>query len=170
LVSTLTIEVPPFSENETRLLLTDPLKESPLYANRDRHRPRFDTGFWGEGGIEWIHAQTAGWPHLLQLLASTAVDLANESGLSSLDRTALEEAAKRSVSLGDTVLRQLVHGESQTECEKIYIAAFRAADRQPPPDDDVVLQSLRHRQIIVEDGGAWRLKVPLMQQWLSARG
>ena len=33
-VSLRTIEVPPFSEAETRLLLTEPLKESPLYERR----------------------------------------------------------------------------------------------------------------------------------------
>ena len=78
LVSVQTIEVSLFTENETRLLLTDPLKQSPLYTGDAERRPRFDPSFWGEGGIEWIQAQTAGWPHLVQLLASVAVDLANE--------------------------------------------------------------------------------------------
>jgi hypothetical protein len=38
------------------------------------------------------------------------------------------------------------------------------------PEDEAVFQSLRHREIMAEDGGAWRLKVPLTQQWLRARG
>jgi hypothetical protein len=170
LVSAQTIEIPPFSPAETRLLLTDPLKQSPLYARDTEKRPRFDPGFWGEGGIEWIQEQTAGWPHLVQLLASTAVDLANESVADHLDQGMLEEVSKRSIVLGDTVLRQLVHGESKTDAEKAYIAGFRHTSTQAPPEDDAALQSLRHRQIISEDGDGWRLKVPLMQQWLENRG
>lgn len=168
LVSAQTIEVPPFTEAETRLLLTDPLKQSPLYR-KDDERPRFDPTFWGENGIEWIHAQTAGWPHLVQLLASTAVDLTNESEADCLDQEALELAAAKSVVLGDTVLRQLVHGETQSEYEKTYIAGFRTKDTQPTPTDEATIQSLRHRQIITEENNEWRLKVPLMQQWLRTR-
>jgi hypothetical protein len=169
LISVQTIEIPPFTEAETRLLLTDPLQRSPLYA-RDARRPRFESSFWGEGGIEWIHAQTAGWPHLVQLLASVAVDFANESETARLDGRALEEVARRAVVSGDLVLRQLVHGESQSDTERAYIAGFRTRHSQPPPDDEATFQSLRNREIIAEDGGVWRLKVPLMQQWLRTRG
>ena len=91
-VSLRTIEVPPFSAAETRLLLTEPLKESPLYE-RGARRPRFDAAFWGDGGIEWIHEQTAGWPHLVQLLAGTAVDLVNDANVAALDRALLQKAA-----------------------------------------------------------------------------
>ena len=168
LVSAQTIEIPPFSLAETLLLLTDPLKESPLYKD-DARRPRFDPGFWGEGGIKWIHDQTAGWPHLVQLLASTAVDLANESVADRLDQKMLEEAGKRSLVLGDTVLRQLINGETKSSQEAMYIARFRREKTQPAPENDAVLTLLRHRQIITEEAGAWRLKVPLMQQWLESR-
>ncbi len=34
-------------------------------AQDDATRPRFTPGFWGEGGIERIHAETGGWPHLV---------------------------------------------------------------------------------------------------------
>jgi hypothetical protein len=172
LISVQTIEIPPFSEAETRLLLTDPLKQSPLplYVRDAARRPRFDSSFWGEGGIAWIHAQTAGWPHFVQLLAIGAVDYANESDTARLDCRALEEVARRAIVSGDTVLRQLVHGESQTDAERAYIAGFRSKDSQPPPDDEATFQSLRNREIIAEDGGVWRLKVPLMQQWLRTRG
>ena len=170
LISVQTIEIPPFTEAETRLLLTDPLRQSPLYARDAERRPRFDASFWGEGGIAWIHAQTAGWPHLVQLLASGAVDYANESETARLDGRALEEVAKRAIVSGDMVLHQLVRGESQSDAERVYIAGFRTKDSQPPPDDEATFQSLRHREIIEEDGGVWRLKVPLMQQWLRTRG
>ena len=124
----------------------------------------------GEGGIEWIHEKAAGWPHLVQLLANTAVDLANESVADSLDREMLEESAKRSIVSGDVVLRQLLHGETKSDAEASYIARFRREKIQPPPADDATLTSLRHRQIITEEDGGWRLKVPLMQQWLETRG
>ncbi len=169
LISVQTIEIPPFSEAETRLLLTDPLQRSPLYARNAAPRPRFNSSFWGEGGIAWIHEQTAGWPHLVQLLASGAVDFANKSETARLDGRALEEVARRAIVSGDTVLYQLVHGESQSDAERAYIAGFRSKDSQPPPEDEAALRSLRNREIIAEEGGVWRLKVPLMQQWLRAR-
>lgn len=170
LISVQTIEIPPFSEAESRLLLTDPMQRSPLYAKDAARRPRFDASFWGEGGIAWIHAQTAGWPHLVQLLASGAVDYANESETARLDGRALEEVARRAIVSGDMVLRQLVRGESQSDAERAYIAGFRSKDSQPPPEDEAAFQSLRNREIMAEEGGEWRLKVPLMQQWLRARG
>ena len=40
-------------------------------------RPSFPPEFWGEGGIDRIHREADGWPHLLQLIAETAVDLVN---------------------------------------------------------------------------------------------
>jgi len=170
LVSAQTIEIPPFSLAETRLLLTDPLKQSPLYARDTEKRPRFDSGFWGEDGIEWVHEKTAGWPHLVQLLASTAVDHANESVADSLDKKMLETVAEKSVVLGDTVLRQLLRGETKSDAEAAYIAGFRTKDTQPAPTDEATHQSLRHRQIMTEENNHWRLKVPLMQQWLRTRG
>ena len=170
LISVQTIEIPPFTETETRLLLTDPLRLSPLYSRDAERRPRFNSNFWGEGGIAWIHAQTAGWPHLVQLLASGAVDFANELETTCLNRQALEEVARRAIVSGDMVFHQLVHGESQSEAERAYIAGFRTRDRQSPPEDDATLRSLRLREIIAEDGSVWRLKVPLMQQWLRTRG
>src|SRR5689334_21555311 len=67
LVSARTLEVPLFSEQETRLLLTEPLKHSSAWRDDDpaRQRPRFEAGFWGEQGIERVHAEAGGWPHLM---------------------------------------------------------------------------------------------------------
>ena len=48
LISVQTIEIPPFTEAETRLLLTDPLQRSPLYARDAERRPRFDPAFGGK--------------------------------------------------------------------------------------------------------------------------
>jgi hypothetical protein len=63
--------------------------------------------------------------------------------------------------VGDTALYQLIRGESQSEAERTCFAGFRTKDTQPPRGDEVTFQSLRHREIIAEEGGHWRLKVPL---------
>src|SRR5262245_48765659 len=57
LVSARTIEVPLFSLAETRLLLTEPLGHSSLWAKDDPERPRLPPEFWGDGGIERIHTE-----------------------------------------------------------------------------------------------------------------
>jgi hypothetical protein len=79
-VSARTVEVPLFSEKETRFLLTEPLKHSPLWREDDpgHSRPRFELGFWGEDKIESVHSEAGGWPHLVQLIAETVVDLLND--------------------------------------------------------------------------------------------
>jgi hypothetical protein len=77
LVSARTVEVSLFSDQETRILLTEPLLHSSLWRDDEpsRPRPRFEAGFWGDGGIERIHAEAGGWPHLVQLIAEATVDL-----------------------------------------------------------------------------------------------
>jgi hypothetical protein len=59
LLSARTIEVPPFALQETRLLLTEPLKHSQLWKTPEA-RPRFSHEFWGEDGIERIHREADG--------------------------------------------------------------------------------------------------------------
>ena len=59
-VSLRTIEVGPFSAAETRLLLTDPMRHSALFADDEARRPRFDLAFWGEDGIDRIQARNRG--------------------------------------------------------------------------------------------------------------
>ncbi len=109
LVSARTVEVGPFSEYETHLLLTEPFKYSSL---EDSSRPRFPAGFWGDGGIERIHAEAGGWPVLVQLIAETAVSDANNEGAQVVRAGAMERALQQSVVKGDTVLSQLMRGES----------------------------------------------------------
>jgi hypothetical protein len=60
LLSARTIEIPPFTPQETRLLLTEPLKHSQLWKD-PATRPRFSPEFWGEGGIERIQHEADGW-------------------------------------------------------------------------------------------------------------
>lgn len=170
LISARTVEIPPFSAAETRLLLTEPLRHSPLWDKNDPKRPRFAADFWGEGGIERMQQESAGWPHLLQLLAETAVDLSNDREQPALPPALLEQAIAKAVTVGDTVLRQLLRGEAD-EAEWAYLQGFRRQDTQAPPPDEAVHQALRRRQLVSETAdGQWRLRVPLMQRWLRERG
>lgn len=170
LVSARTVEVGPFTPAEARLLLTEPLKYSTLWPKDDPTRPRFDPGFWGEGGIERIHAEAGGWPHLVQLIAETIVDLLNYDQRTQVDGDIMERALEKTIVHGHTVLHQLMRGESTLPGEWDYLSAFRSRDTQPPPDDEALARSLRHRLLIAEEGADWRLRVPLMHRWLRQRG
>jgi hypothetical protein len=174
LVSARTIEVPPFTEAETRLLLTEPLKFSRLWPNDELSlpRPSFSAGFWGLGGIERIHAEAAGWPHLVQLIAETIVDLLDDEGDRQVDSGLFERALDEAIVRGHNVLYELMHRESFLPGEWEYISAFRKQAAQSPPEDDAIARSLRRRLLIIEEGsnGPWRLQVPLMHRWLLKRG
>jgi len=171
LVSARTIKVPPFTPEETRRLLTEPLRYSCLWDRDDTNRPHFEPGFWGAGGIERIHAEAGGWPHLVQLLAETVVDLFNDAEtLEHIDWDLLERAADEAVMLGNVVLRQLMNPDEAAPAEWTYLSGFRTQDRQPPPPDETVCLALRRRWLVTEEGDHWRLHVPLMQRWLRQRG
>ena len=51
-----------------------------------------------------MHAAHGGWPHLVQLLAATAVDLCNQRNADHADAGLLDEAFAKSVVAGDSVL------------------------------------------------------------------
>ncbi len=170
LVSARTIEVPNFTLDETRLLLTEPLRYSPAYGKDSPDRPSFDPSFWGVGGIERIYSETDGWPHLVQLIAETCVDLVNEEERREVSSELFERALDESVDRGRTVLSQLMRGESALPGEWEYLLGFKKADEQAPPEDEAVRRSLQHREIVREEGGLWRLSVPLMGRWLRRRG
>jgi hypothetical protein len=169
LVSARTVEVPPFTEEETRLLLTEPLKHSTLWP-RDRERPHFAPEFWGEGGIARVHNEAGGWPHLVQLIAETVVDLLNESDRRQVDVALWGPALDEAVVRGHNVFYQLLIGECRLAGEEDYLRGFRTRDAQPPPGDDAVARSLTRRQITVVEGDGWRLRAPLFQRWLQLRG
>ncbi len=169
-VSLRTIELSPFTDPETRLLLTEPLKQSELFRAEPGKAPHFSPAFWGENGIERIQAEAAGWPHLVQLLAEGVVELVNLRGLEEASPELVEEAIGKAVVRGDAVLRQLVSNESRLPGEWDYLAGFRTRDEQPLPTDEAVFQSLRRRLMIVVDGDRCRMRVPLMQRWLRERG
>lgn len=170
LVSARTIEVPAFTEAETHLLLTEPMKHSSLWRNNEEKRPRFAASFWGDGGIERIHAEAGGWPHLVQLVAETIVDLVNLEEVSQVTPDLFERALDKSIVRGQNVLYELMHRESTLPGEWEYLLAFKKTDTQPPPQDEAIAASLRRRLLIAEENGEWRLRVPLMARWLKQRG
>jgi hypothetical protein len=66
-------------------------------ASKDRtepsgSHPRFEGAFWGNGGIERIHAEAGDWPHQVQLVAEIVVDLLNDEGGNQLTSPLLERA------------------------------------------------------------------------------
>ncbi|MFN8000801.1 MAG: hypothetical protein U0X75_07275 [Acidobacteriota bacterium] len=170
LVSARTIEVPAFTEAETRLLLTEPLKHSSLWRNNEDKRPRFAASFWGENGIERIHAEAGGWPHLVQLIAETVVDLVNDEEVGEVSPELLERALDKAVVRGQNVLYELLRRECTLPGEWDYLEGFKRNDTQPPPVDETLARSLRRRLLIAEEAGYWRLRVPLMARWLKTRG
>jgi hypothetical protein len=169
LVSARTIEVPMFTVEETRALLTDPLKHAPMRREIWETRPQFEPEFWGPGGIEAIHTEAGGWPHLVQLLAETLLDEVNKRSLANVDAALFQEGLDRALVRGHNVLYQLLNGECTIHGEWDYLAGFRRAETQPPPEDDAMHRSLRRRLLIDDSGGTWRLRVPLMQRWMQKR-
>ena len=174
LVSARTIEVPFFTPAETRLLLTDPLKYSSLWRNNPEKRPQFDPAFWGDAalgcGIDRIQAEAAGWPHLVQLIAETIVDLINEEDADGVSPRLMERALNKAIVRGHNVLHTLMRGESLLPGEWDYLSAFRDVGVQAPPTDSAINKSIRRRLLIEEHGEQWQLRVPLMARWLKVRG
>ena len=170
LVSLRTIELPPFTPEETRLLLSQPLKHA-RGESAKAAAAIFGGGFWGEGGMDRIHEEAGGWPHLVQLIASTVVDLCNMPGKERPDAGMLEEAYSKAVVSGDSVLAELMlYRSEEYPAAWSYLSAFRKQDTQPPPEDDALRLTLK-RHLLVKEArdGQWQLRVPLMQRWLRER-
>lgn len=168
LVSARTIDVPVFTREEHRMLLTEPVRYSTLWPKNSPNRPRFSESFWGPDGIERIYKETAGWPHLVQLVAESCIDVLNDQEAREVTPALFRQALDRAVSRGHLVLHQLLCGES-TPAEWTYLEGFRNHESQPPPEDSVVRRALRRREIITESNGDWLLRVPLMSRWLIDR-
>src|SRR5262249_7032907 len=125
--------------------------------------------FWGEGGIEQIHAEAGGWPHLVQLIAETVIDLLNSSSRSQVDTQLLEQSLNRAVESGNIALTLLMKDECRLPGEWDYLRAFRTRMLQPPPSDEAVAHSLLRRLLVKECNNSWQLRVPLMQRWLRSK-
>lgn len=133
LVSLRTIDLPPFSVEETRLLLSQPLKHARSEAARAAVAV-FGSGFWGEDGMDRIHVEAGGWPHLVQLIASTVVDLCNTQGKRRADSGVLDEAMAKAVVSGDSVLAELLlYRSGELPAAWAYLSGFRKRDVQPVP-------------------------------------
>jgi hypothetical protein len=164
LVSARTIEIVPFTLDETRLLLTDPLKHSPVFESDVR--PRFASELWGPGGIERIHTEADGWPHLLQLIAEIIVDSLNREGLNAVTPQVMEKALDIAVMEGQNVLYQLMRNECSIAGEWDYLARFRQVEKQAAPKGQEIRQSLLRRRLIRVSDDGYQLRVPLMARWL----
>lgn len=172
LISVRTLEVPVFSPEETHLLLIEPLKHSALREEDKAKSALFWREFWGDDGIARIHAEAGGWPYFLQLIAETAVALANESGLSyrPLPAALLEQALDSSVERGRNAFHQLLRSPSQSPGEWEYLAAFATRETQMPPEDSAIRRSLDRRRLLIPVNGECALRVPLMRRWLRREG
>jgi hypothetical protein len=169
LVAARTVEAGMFSEEETRILLTDPLRHAPLGEELRQKRVRFNEVFWGPEGPSRVHREAGGWPYLVQLIAGTLVDLNGKGQSRRVADRLLEEALGTAIVRGHSTLYLLMKGECRTPDEWDYLSGFRSQEMQPPPPS-VVFDALRRRRLIVADASGCRLRVPLMQRWLRERG
>lgn len=167
-ISLRTVPVEMFTAHETRMLLTEPLSMSTLWIKNDPKRPRFGEEFWGKDGLEWIHTYAGGWPHLVQLLAEAAIDVINDRGTTGLNPDLWDDVAEKARKRGNNVLRQLLYGECGEVGEWEYLFGFADTPTLPPPESAAVRRSLHRRELVVVEDGVWRLRVPLMQLWLTA--
>ena len=126
--------------------------------------------FWSEGGLDRIHAETAGWPHLVQLVAETCIDLVNDESKPTVTPALLEKAFAKSIVRGEAVFHELLRRESRLPGEWEYVEAFSQVESQIEPADREIARSLRRRELVEVEGGQWRLRVPLMRRWLIERG
>jgi hypothetical protein len=162
LVSAITVDVLEFTEAESRLLLTEPF----TYSTDSRKRVRrFDDEFWGAGGVEHIHSEAGGWPHLVQLIAQTIVDTVNDYNVRVADPKLREHAIERAVDLGADVIDELLRREGSCE-EWEYLRRFRDCESQRAPADERIARSILRRRLVVAENGEWRLRVPFMRRWL----
>ncbi len=114
-----------------------------------------------------IYSETRGWPHLVQLVAQTAISLLLSSQSRILNDQLLEEAFDRAVEYGHITLFELMRKETSLTGEWEYLEAFCNEKIQDPPSDPSIATSLRRRRLVeANEEGAWELRVPLMARWL----
>ena len=170
-VSLRTVEIGLLTPEQTGHLLTQPLRHSRIEGATAEASKRFTRDFWGDEAVQYIHHETGGWPHLVQLLASTVVDLCNKGGRDRVDRKLLEEATQKALVSGETVMSELLLYRSEEHPSAwAYLAGFRERDLQNPPSDDGLRLLLkRHLLVEVSDDGLWGLRIPLLLKWLRER-
>ena len=110
------------------------------------------------------------WPHLVQLIAETIVDILNDEAGKQVTSSLLERALDQAIVSRQNVLHELLYRESGLPGEWEYLSKFRVREAQPQPDDEAIVRSLRRRLSVEEESSEWRLRVPLMSRWLRKRG
>ena len=104
----------------------------------------------------------------MQLLAEAAIDVINDRGAAGLRPDLWDDVAEKARRRGDSVLRQLLHGECVEAGEWEYLFGFADTPTLPPPESAAVRRSLHRRELVTVEDGVWRLRVPLMRHWLVA--
>lgn len=164
LIGARTVEMPMFSLDETRQLLTDPMRFCPGSVLKNE-TPSFDARVWGAHGVENIHEQSGGWPVLVQWIASTAIDAINESAEPVLTPELFEVVLDRAVERCDPVFCELLTG-SCVFGEWDYVQGFRSSVFQLMPVNMDLRSALRRSGLVVAENNTCRLRAPIMRRWL----
>lgn len=163
------VRIPLFSASETRQLLTEPLRQRYYSEAAGATTQLFKPSFWGKANLERIHAETGGWPHLVQLVAEGTVELAKKNGLRQVTSSVLDRALDKVVVTGHTAFFELLRGEG-SDAEWAFLQGFRTSDSLPWPRDLGVLNSLERRMLVLSEPATVCLRAPLMGRWLRIRG
>ncbi len=161
-ISLQSIYVNMFTFEETITLLTEPLKNSSL-----KEVGYFDPSIWERHILEKIYAETAGWPHLVQLVAEICITNLNESDSGYINEIILENSFNEAIDKGRNVFNQLLKNESGISGEWEYLNSFSKNEFQKIPDDMDIRESIKTRELIKEAEGMWSIKVPLMKRYLE---
>ena len=166
LISIRSISVGMFTVDETKMLLSDPMRYA--QSEPDTNRARIPNETWGIKGAEEIHRIAGGWPHLVQLLAETTLSVLSDVNAKRLDDKLFEMMLCEAEEKAQQTLRQLIEGETETkELEFEWLLQFKNKDEVEPPQDHKLRRSLKRRQLITEiDENRWGMRVPLMHRWI----
>lgn len=166
-----TVVVHPFKLEETRELLTDPLKFATAFGASELPEQQFFLTFWKPGMLEAIHEQTQGWPALVQGCAREVCRLCNDRHVLESEEAMLEPSFDEVCSTMDTTFATLLLTMEQQEPARsagTWIKGFRKLKEQVPPTDERVRDLLKRHELIADiNAPLWRLRVPLMQRYLE---
>lgn len=181
-----TVEVRPFSPEETHQLLTDPLRHAAAFSGRTPPDADFFRDFWHAGAVERIYHESQGWPALAQGIAREVVRICHRTQSLKSTPEILEKALDDVLESMSGTLTELMlqgvpdppDGEPDSEARALERAAgawlrnsFRTADEALAPADDRIRKLLTRHELIADPHASdWKLRVPLMLRWLKKRG
>ena len=167
------VELRPFTEAETRELLTEPLKHARAFGARPLPEQDFFRTFWRPGMIEAIHHESQGWPALVQGLAREVCRCCNNAKVLEPDDSMLESAfAQACYSLESTLATLLLEQETREPARSAgqWLQGFHLVGEQDRPRDEEVCRLLERHELIEDvKASRWKLRVPLMQRYLQRR-